>query len=99
MSVKIKCRPTHPGAILREDALPAIGLTQSEFAEALGISRRTVSGILNERGRITVDLAHRIGLVLGMSPDIWLRLQQAVDLYDAQIRNKAVYSRIKRIAA
>ncbi len=99
MAIKTKRRPTHPGAILREDTLPAIGLTQSEFAEALGVSRRTVGEVLNERGRITIDLAHRIGLALGMSPDIWLRLQQAVDLYDAQIRNKAIYSRIKRIAA
>ena len=99
MAIKTKRRPTHPGAILREDTLPAIGLTQSGFAEALGVSRRTVGEVLNERGRITIDLAHRIGLALGMSPDIWLRLQQAVDLYDAQIRNKAIYSRIKRIAA
>ncbi len=99
MAIKTKRRPTHPGAVLREDTLPAIGLTQTEFAEALGVSRRTVGEILNERGRVTVDLAHRVGRALGMSPDIWLRLQQAVDLYDAQVKNKATYLRIKRIAA
>jgi len=99
MAIKMNRRPTHPGAILREDTLPAIELTTSEFAEALGVSRRTVSEILNERARITVDLAHRIGRALGMSPDIWLRMQQAVDLYDAHAKNKAVYSQIKRIAA
>jgi antitoxin HigA-1 len=99
MALKTKRRPTHPGAILREDTLPAIGLTQSEFAEALMISRRTVNEVLNERGRITIDLAHRIGRALGMPPDIWLRMQQAVDLYDAQMKNKDVYSQIKRIAA
>lgn len=99
MKIKTKRRPTHPGAILREDTLPAIGLIQSEFAEALGVSRRTVSEILNERSRVTVDLAHRIGRALGMSPDIWLGLQQTVDLYDAQIKNNVTYSQIKRIAA
>ncbi len=99
MTIKTERRPTHPGAILREDTLPAINLTASRFAEALGVSRRTVSEILNERSRITVDLAHRIGRALGMSPDIWLRMQQAVDLYDAQVKNRAAYSQIKRIAA
>jgi len=99
MAIKTKRRPTHPGAILREDTLPAIGLTQSEFAEALGVSRRTVGEILNERRRVTVDLANRIGLALGMLPDIWLRMQQAVDLYDAQLKNETIYSQIKRIAA
>lgn len=99
MTINIKRRPTHPGAILREDTLPAIGLTQSEFAAAIGVSRRTVGEILNERARITADLAHRIGKALGMQPDIWLRMQQTVDLYDAQVKNKTVYSQIKRIAA
>lgn len=99
MAIKTNRRPTHPGAILREDTLPAIGLTQGEFAKALGVSRRTVGEILNERARITVDLAHRIGRALGMQPDIWLRMQQAVDLYDAQVKNRAAYSQIKRIAA
>jgi plasmid maintenance system antidote protein VapI len=44
-------------------------------------------------------LANRIGIALGMSPDIWLRMQQAVDLYDTRKKNKTVYSQIKRIAA
>ena len=99
MAIKTKRRPTHPGAILREDTLPAIGLIQSEFAEALGVSRSRVGEILNGRGRVTADLAHRTGRALGMPPDIWLRMQQAVDLYDAQVKNKAAYSQIKRIAA
>ncbi len=97
MSNKISRRPTHPGAILREDTLPAIGLTNAEFAKILGVSPRTVSELLKERSRLTVDLAQRISLALGMSPEIWLRLQQAVDLYDLQIKNAKVYRQIHRI--
>src|SRR5437763_11789127 len=54
-----KRRPTHPGEILREDVLPAVGLTQDKLARLLGISRRTVSEILHERRPVTTDMAHR----------------------------------------
>ena len=97
MNNKINRRPTHPGAILREDTLPAIGLKQIEFARTLGVSTQTVSQLLKERSRLTVDLANRIGLALGMSPEIWLRMQQAVDLYDLRVQNANMYRQINRI--
>ncbi len=99
MSTNSNRRPTHTGAILREDSLPAIGLTNTEFAKVLGVSTRTLSELLKERSRLTVDLAHRISLALGMSPEVLLRMQQAVDLYDLQLKNAKVYRQIHRIAA
>src|SRR5712691_5841203 len=54
-----KRRPTHPGEILREDVLPAAGLTQDKLARLLGVSRRTVSEILHERRPVTTDMARR----------------------------------------
>jgi len=99
MKIEINRRPTHPGAILREDTLPEIGMSQAEFAKVLGVSSRTIGELLKERSRLTVDLAQRIGLALGMSPEIWLRLQQAVDLYDSRLKNRVVYQRIEKIAA
>ena len=99
MSIKRKRHPTHPGATLREDTLPEINLSADELADALGISRQTFSNILDERASVTADIAHRLGRAFGMSPDIWLRMQQAVDLYDTQAENEAVYSQIERIAA
>lgn len=99
MTIKQNRRPTHPGAILREDALPEIGLSQTEFAKVLGVSPRTVGELLKERSRLTVDLAQRISLALGMSPEIWLRMQQAVDLYDLRLKNERAYRQIHRIAA
>jgi antitoxin HigA-1 len=99
MSIKTNRRPTHPGAILREDSLPALGLTTAEFAKVLGVASRTLSELLKERSRLTVDLAQRISIALGMSPEILLRMQQAVDLYDLRLKNEKVYRQIHRIAA
>jgi addiction module HigA family antidote len=94
-----KRRPTHPGEILREDVLPETGLTQGEFARLLGVSRRTVNEILQEKRPVTVDTAHRLARVLGTSPDVWLGLQQDVDLWDALEANKQEYERIKPLKA
>jgi addiction module HigA family antidote len=90
-----KRRPTHPGEILREDVLPEIEITQGEFARLLGVSRRTVNEILQEKRPVTVDMAHRLARALGTSPDVWLGLQQDVDLWDTLEANKNVYEQIK----
>ena len=88
-------RPTHPGEILREDVLPALGLTQKEFADRLGVSRLTVSEILLEKRSVTPDMAIRLGKLLGNGPEIWLRMQQAVDVWTLEQRGG--YERIERL--
>lgn len=75
-------RPTHPGAILREDVLPALEMTQTEFAQRLGVSRLSVSDLLHEKRGMTPEMAARVGKLLNTTPDSWLRMQQAVDLWD-----------------
>ena len=57
-------KPTHPGAILREDFLPALRMTQTEFARRLGVSRVTVSDIVHEKRPVSVDMAIRLGKLL-----------------------------------
>ena len=74
-------KPTHPGAILREDMLPASGLTQTKLAQRLGVSRLTVSELLNEKRGLSPDMAARIGKLTRTSPKSWLRMQAAVDLW------------------
>ena len=91
-------RPTHPGAILRDDVLPELKLTQAEFADRLGVSRRTVSEILHERRPITPDMAVRLGKLLGNGPGLWLRMQQALDLWDLE-QIPARYKHIHPVAA
>lgn len=90
-----KRRPTHPGELLREDILPNLKLTQEEFARRLGVSRRTVSELLHERRPVTVDMALRLGTLLGNGPGLWLRMQQAVDVWNALQRHKKEYARLK----
>ena len=92
-----KRRPTHPGEVLREDVLPATGLTQAEFARLLKVSQRTVSEILHERRPVTTDMAHRLARAFGTSPEMWLGLQQDVDLWDTLHKHRAEYGRIKRV--
>lgn len=79
--------------------MPALGLSQTDFAQRIGVSPRTVSELLKERSRLTADLAQRLGLALDMAPEIWLRMQQAVDLYDLRLKNAREYRRIHKIAA
>lgn len=99
MSDKRRRRPTHPGAILREDILPETGLTQAELAGILNISARTLSEIINEHRSVTTDVAHRLARAFGTTPDFWLRLQQAVDVWEIGEAKKDEYNRIKPLAA
>jgi addiction module HigA family antidote len=84
---------------LREDVLPETGLTQAEFASLLGVSRRTVNEILQEKRPVSVDMAHRLARVLSTSPDVWLGLQQDVDLWDALEAKGREYALIKPLKA
>ena len=76
--------PTHPGAILREDVLPALAVPQAKFAELLGVSRLTVSQLLHEHRALSPDMAMRLEKLLGTSAESWLRMQAAVDLWVAR---------------
>jgi len=76
--------PTHPGVILREDVFPALGLTVTEAARQLRVSRQTLHRILSERAGVSPETAVRLGKFCGNGAGIWLRLQQAHDLWLAE---------------
>lgn len=77
-------RPVHPGEILREDVLPALGRPKTEIARLLGISRQTLYDILNEKQPITAHMALRIGKLCGNGPEIWSNMQRRYDLKIAE---------------
>jgi addiction module HigA family antidote len=75
--------PTHPGELLREDAIPATGLPKAEIARLLGISRQHLYAIMNEVKPISPDVAVRLGKLFGNGPDLWVRMQSAFDTWHA----------------
>jgi addiction module HigA family antidote len=79
-------RPSLPGEILLELYLAPHDISIAKFAEAVGISRKHMSAIVNGRATVTADTATRMAVVLGTTAQFWLNLQNAVDLYDAQQR-------------
>ena len=91
-------RPTHPGAILREDVLPSLGLTQVELADKLAVSRRTVSQIVHQHRPLTPDMAIRLARLLGTTPESWLNMQQALDVWELERKNARIYERIRKVA-
>ena len=76
-------RPTHPGAVLREDVLPALAMSQTEFAALLGVSRLSVSELLHEKRALSPEMAVRLARLLGTSAASWLGMQTALDLWEA----------------
>lgn len=74
----------HPGELLREDVIPALGKSKAELARLLGISRQTLYDILDEKQPVTAGMAVRLGKLCGNGPNLWLNLQKRYDLERAQ---------------
>jgi antitoxin HigA-1 len=91
--------PVHPGEILREDVLHHLGLSVSEAARRLGVSRQQLHRVLACTHPITTEMALRIGKFAGNGPGLWLRMQQAYDLWHAEHRMADELSRIRPIAS
>src|SRR3974377_991370 len=75
--------PTHPGALLREDVIPATGRTKAEIAPPLGISRQHLYDILHERKPVSPAVAVRLGKLFGDGAGVWVRMQGAYDAWRA----------------
>ncbi len=76
--------PPHPGELLKEDVLPDLGITVTEAAQQLSVTRVTFSRIINGKAGISPDMALRLAAWLGTTPDSWLNMQTAYDLWQAE---------------
>ncbi len=86
--------PVHPGALLREDVLPAVNASKVEIAKALGISRAQLYAILSERAPVTAPMALRLGRYFGNGPELWLNMQSN---YDLEVLGRTMAREIARI--
>ena len=82
--MKMNRQPIHPGCILREDYLKPLAVSVTDMASKLGVSRKTISKIINEKGAVTPDMALRLSRAFGTTPQLWLNLQRNYDLWQAE---------------
>jgi len=92
-------RPTHPGEILREDVLPALGRPKSEIARLLEVSRQTLYDIIGEKQPVTPAMALRIGKLTGTSAESWVNMQCSYDLQVEAEKAADVLARIPTLKA
>ena len=78
--------PPHPGGIVKRQCLEPLGLTVTRAAEGLGVTRQTLSELVNERTGVSVEMAIRLSKAFGSTPETWLGMQMAYDLWQARSR-------------
>jgi addiction module HigA family antidote len=96
----IQRRPTHPGEVLLEDVIKPLGLTITDAAKDLGVTRKTLSELVNQRSSLSPEMAIRISKATRTSPESWLNMQAKLDLWNALQRepeNVIVFPREKAV--
>lgn len=78
--------PPHPGGIVRRQCLKPLGLSVTRAAEGLGVTRQALSDLVNEKAGISVEMAIRLSKAFGSTPETWLAMQTAYDLWQARDR-------------
>ncbi|MGA2027076.1 MAG: HigA family addiction module antitoxin [Syntrophobacteraceae bacterium] len=78
--------PPHPGEIIRDQCLEPLGLTITAAAKGLGVTRKTLSELVNAHSGVSPEMAIRLSKAFGSSPETWLRLQMQYDLWQAERR-------------
>jgi addiction module HigA family antidote len=91
-------KPTHPGEVLREDVIKPLGLTVTEAAKRLGVTRKTLSELLNCKASLSPEMAVRISKATRTTPESWLYMQAKLDLWNAEQKPTKVEAFSKAIA-
>lgn len=94
----VKRKPIHPGEVLREDVVKPLGLTVTEAAKRLGITRKTLSELLNCKASLSPEMAVRISKATRTTPESWLYMQARLDLWNAEQKPTKVKAFSKAIA-
>ena len=88
--------PCHPGEIVKYECLEPLGLTVTKAAKGLGVTRQALSNVINGRAGVSVDMAIRFSKAFGSTPETWLGMQMAYDLWQARDRAKEI--KVERFA-
>jgi addiction module HigA family antidote len=88
--------PPHPGRIVRQECIEPLGLTVTEAAKRLGVTRQALNNLVNGKGGISAGMAVRLSKAFGSSPEVWLGMQMQYDL--AQVEKQAHNIKVKRVA-
>jgi len=88
--------PPHPGRIVRQECIEPLGLTVTEAAKRLGVTRQTLNNLVNGKGAVSAEMAVRLSKAFGSSPEVWLGMQMENDL--AQVEKEAGNIKVKRVA-
>ena len=94
-----KRRPTSPGEILRHEFMEPMGITQTQLAAALEITRVRVNDLIQGRRAVTTDTAVRLARFFNTTVEFWLGLQMDVDIWDATQKHAALYKKIRPASA
>ena len=89
--------PPHPGRIVRQECIEPLGMTITEAAERLGVTRQTLNNLVNEKAGLSPEMAIRLSKAFGSSPEVWLGMQLDYDL--ARAEKNAGKIKVDRIAA
>jgi antitoxin HigA-1 len=87
--IPTKRQPTHPGEILLEEFLKPKGMSQVELAQEIGVPIQRVNTLINGKRACTAETALLLSKALGTSPEFWMNLQNAFDLFNAKVHLKA----------
>ena len=76
--------PPHPGEVIKSDCLEPLGLTITRAAKGLGVTRQALSDLVNQKAGISIEMSFRLSQAFGSTPETWLGMQQAYDLWQAR---------------
>ena len=89
--------PPHPGGIVKWECLEPLGLTVTRAAQGLGVTRQALSDLVNEKAGVSIEMAYRLSQAFGSTPETWLGMQTAYDLWQARERVRDIV--VERFAA
>lgn len=96
---KRKMCPSHPGGVMKALYLDELGITLTDFAAQISVSRKAVSAICNGKKSVTPEMAIRIGKALGTDPGMWLTMQHNYDLWQISHQKQSLFDSIKPLKA